>query len=134
MPTRPSTHTTQYFEILGNRAIYHDGWIASCFHGRAALGPLQAAPVRWRAETWELYDIATIFSQATDLAAARTRSSCTSCRSCSTSKRRKYDVYPLERPTNARVARQRPSSDRRRDHTSPIPPEAYACPRWPSST
>ena len=30
----PSTHTTQYFEILGNRAIYHEGWMASCFHGR----------------------------------------------------------------------------------------------------
>jgi arylsulfatase len=25
----PSTHTTQYFEMLGNRALYHDGWIAS---------------------------------------------------------------------------------------------------------
>jgi arylsulfatase A-like enzyme len=25
----PSTHTTQYFEMLGNRAIYHDGWMAS---------------------------------------------------------------------------------------------------------
>ena len=24
----PSTHTTQYFEMLGNRAIYHDGWMA----------------------------------------------------------------------------------------------------------
>ena len=30
----PSTRTTQYFEILGNRAIYHDGWVAACFHGR----------------------------------------------------------------------------------------------------
>ncbi|MFN9902117.1 MAG: arylsulfatase, partial [bacterium] len=29
-----STHTSQYFEILGNRAIYENGWIASCFHGR----------------------------------------------------------------------------------------------------
>jgi arylsulfatase len=29
----PSTHTSQYFEILGNRAIYADGWMASCFHG-----------------------------------------------------------------------------------------------------
>ena len=25
----PSTHTTQYFEMVGNRAIYHDGWIAA---------------------------------------------------------------------------------------------------------
>jgi arylsulfatase len=25
----PTQHTTQYFEMLGNRAIYHDGWMAS---------------------------------------------------------------------------------------------------------
>ena len=25
----PSSHTTQYFEMVGNRAIYHDGWIAA---------------------------------------------------------------------------------------------------------
>ena len=25
----PSTHDTQYFEIMGNRAIYHDGWLAA---------------------------------------------------------------------------------------------------------
>jgi arylsulfatase A-like enzyme len=25
----PSTHTTQYFEMMGDHAIYHDGWIAS---------------------------------------------------------------------------------------------------------
>ena len=29
-----SRRTTQYFEIFGNRAVYHEGWIASCFHGR----------------------------------------------------------------------------------------------------
>lgn len=27
-PAAKSTHTTQYFEIFGNRAIYHDGWFA----------------------------------------------------------------------------------------------------------
>ena len=31
----PSRHTTQYFEIFGNRAIYHDGWLAGTVH-RAA--------------------------------------------------------------------------------------------------
>ena len=33
-PAAKSRRQTQYFEILGNRAIYHEGWIASCFHGR----------------------------------------------------------------------------------------------------
>jgi arylsulfatase len=29
----PSRRTTQYFEIFGNRAIYHDGWLAAARHG-----------------------------------------------------------------------------------------------------
>src|SRR5262249_53667718 len=31
-PDAPERHTTQYFEIAGNRAIYHDGWIAGTVH------------------------------------------------------------------------------------------------------
>ena len=34
----PSTHKTQYFEMMGDRAIYHDGWIASTKVMRAAVG------------------------------------------------------------------------------------------------
>ena len=34
----PSTRKTQYFEILGNRAIYHDGWMASTYPRRLSLG------------------------------------------------------------------------------------------------
>ena len=36
-------HTQQYFEILGNRAVYEDGWIASCFHGRVPWIRITAA-------------------------------------------------------------------------------------------
>ena len=42
----PSRRRTQYFEILGNRAIYHDGWVAACFHGRVPWIRSQALPVR----------------------------------------------------------------------------------------
>ena len=31
-PKAESTHKTQYFEIMGNRAIYHDGWFAGTIH------------------------------------------------------------------------------------------------------
>ncbi len=31
-PTAEDRHKTQYFEVLGNRSIYHDGWIASAMH------------------------------------------------------------------------------------------------------
>ncbi|MEY4173913.1 MAG: hypothetical protein RI900_1078 [Actinomycetota bacterium] len=66
-PDAPSTHTTQYFEILGNRAMYHDGWIASCFHGRVPWIRMQAYEFDGPQERWELYDIRNDFSQAVDL-------------------------------------------------------------------
>jgi len=60
-------HTTQYFEMFGNRAIYHDGWVAAAKHrtpwASAADGPLDQ-------DKWELYHVAEDFSQANDLAAA----------------------------------------------------------------
>jgi arylsulfatase len=62
----PSRHTTQYFEILGNRAIYHDGWLAVTVH-RAAW---EFKPrTTFENDTWELYDTRTDFSLANDLAA-----------------------------------------------------------------
>jgi len=66
-PHAPSTHTTQYFEILGNRAMYHDGWIASCFHGRVPWIRMQGYDFDGPQEHWELYDIRSDFSQAIDL-------------------------------------------------------------------
>jgi len=66
-PAAKSTHTTQYFEIFGNRAIYHDGWYAATIHKapweRLPRGPLQD-------DTWELYDTTKDFSLVNDLAAA----------------------------------------------------------------
>jgi arylsulfatase len=63
----PSTHVTQYFEMLGNRAIYRDGWIASCRHGRLPWQTSGSAP--FEDDRWELYNIAEDFSQADDVAA-----------------------------------------------------------------
>jgi arylsulfatase A-like enzyme len=62
----PSRHTTQYFEIFGNRAIYQDGWLAGTVH-RAAweFKPRRAL----EDDVWELYDARTDFSLANDLAA-----------------------------------------------------------------
>lgn len=62
-----SPHTTQYFEMLGNRALYHDGWIASCRHGR--LPWVTAGSADFDDDRWELYDLESDFSQAVDLAA-----------------------------------------------------------------
>lgn len=65
----PERHTTQYFEILGNRAIYHDGWIASCFHGRLPWVRLRGYEFDGPQERWELYCVSDDFSQSADLAA-----------------------------------------------------------------
>jgi len=63
-----STHDTQYFEILGNRGIYHDGWIASCFHGRLPWIRYAGFEFDGPQEVWELYNIEEDFSQGNDLA------------------------------------------------------------------
>ncbi len=62
----PSTRTQQYFEMLGNRAMYADGWIASCRHGR--LPWETSGSFGFDEDKWELYNLAEDFSQAVDLA------------------------------------------------------------------
>ena len=58
-------HLTQYFEIFGNRAIYHDGWLAGTVH----RAPWEFKPrATLENDTWELYDTRTDFSLANDLA------------------------------------------------------------------
>ncbi|MDP1535016.1 MAG: hypothetical protein Q8L92_15680, partial [Rubrivivax sp.] len=60
-------HTTQYFEIAGNRAIYNDGWFARTIH----RAPWEAKPRRPLQDDsgWQLYDVRADFSLANDLAA-----------------------------------------------------------------
>src|SRR5262249_41384350 len=62
----PSTRTQQYFEMLGNRAMYPDGWIAPCRHGRLPWETHGSSG--FDDDKWELYNIAKDFSQAVDLA------------------------------------------------------------------
>ena len=72
----PERHTVQYFEAVGNRAIYKDGWWAACKLDRIPwdLSPAtmaRFAPGTYDSEqdTWELYYLPDDFSQANDLAA-----------------------------------------------------------------
>jgi len=60
------THTTQYFEMFGNRGIYHDGWVACTRH---SIPWLMVANPPLSKDVWELYHVAEDFSQANDLAA-----------------------------------------------------------------
>jgi arylsulfatase len=63
----PTTHRTQYFEMMVNRAIYNDGWVAATKPERL---PWVVAGQLPEADTykWELYNIAEDFSQAVNLA------------------------------------------------------------------
>ncbi|MGB3584100.1 MAG: arylsulfatase [Roseiarcus sp.] len=65
---------TQYFEIMGSRAIYHDGWIACALGPRLPWVPGLAPGIReWTPDkdVWELYNLDEDWSQANDLAAKR---------------------------------------------------------------
>lgn len=62
-------HTTQYFEVFGHRAIYHEGWLAAAFHARLPWVGAMSMDPPMEHDVWELYDFRKDFSQATDLAA-----------------------------------------------------------------
>ncbi len=63
----PDRHTTQYFEMFGNRAIYHDGWVAATRHSIPWLANAPLPP--FDQDRWELYNVDKDFSEADDLAA-----------------------------------------------------------------
>ena len=76
-PDIPSNHHTQYFEMLGHRAIYHDGWRAVCpwpgpSFTEAGVGfgqPISADTLsRLDAEGWELYHVAEDFAETRNVA------------------------------------------------------------------
>ncbi|NWK54662.1 arylsulfatase [Verrucomicrobiaceae bacterium N1E253] len=65
----PSKHKTQYFEMIGDRAIYHDGWILSTKVMRTPWdnsGKGNHDPASW---PWELYDLSKDWTQSNDVAA-----------------------------------------------------------------
>jgi arylsulfatase len=93
----PTRHKTQYFEMLCNRGIYHDGWIASTHPMRlpwakAAPGAAGADPDDFK---WELYHVAEDFSQANDLA-AKNPEKLKELQVVFDAEAKKYNVYPLD--------------------------------------
>ncbi len=66
----PEQKTTQYFEIMGSRGIYHEGWMASAFGPRAPWVAEMPDIANWdpMQEEWELFDTREDFSLAHDLA------------------------------------------------------------------
>ena len=105
----PTRHTTQYFEMLGNRAIYQDGWVA-------ATTP---ATLPWELSTktppdvitgynWELYNVQDDPTEADDLA-ARMPDKLKKMQDQFYAEAKKYNVLPLDNSTLARWNTPRPS-------------------------
>ncbi|MGB5896182.1 MAG: arylsulfatase [Ignavibacteriaceae bacterium] len=65
-PEAKERHTTQYFEMFGNRAIYNEGWMARVVHIIPWVGKPRGT---FQDEKWELYNVKEDFSLTNDLAA-----------------------------------------------------------------
>jgi len=85
--------TTQYFEIAGNRAIYHEGWFARTIH----RAPWEAKPRRGLADNsaWELFDVRADFSLANNVA-AKNPSKLVELESIFLKEAQKYGALPLD--------------------------------------
>ncbi|MCJ7796196.1 MAG: arylsulfatase, partial [Thermoleophilia bacterium] len=97
----PERHTQQYFEMFGNRAMYKDGWLASCRLPRVPwkMDPetvAKFAPGEWDPEQdpCELYNLDVDFSQADDLA-AKYPEKLEELKSLFWAEAEKYNVTPL---------------------------------------
>ena len=105
-PKAPSTRHTQYFEVFGHRAIYHDGWLA------CTTPPYGGA---WEDQTkfkridvikdyqWELYNVDNDFSEADNLA-ARYPQKLHDLQLLFYAEAAKYNVLPLDDSGSERLA------------------------------
>jgi hypothetical protein len=106
----PSTRTTQYFEMFGNRAIYHDGWIAATTPPAPpwTMG-MAKMPDVVDGYQWELYHIAEDYSAANDLA-AQMPDKLRQMRELFLMEATKYHVFPLDNSVIQRLLTPRPSA------------------------
>lgn len=95
----PERHTTQYFEMFGNRAIYRDGWFARTIH-RAPWQTGEQKPLT--EDVWELYDTRNDFSLANDRAGEHP-AKLTELRNVFMEEARKYHVLPIDDRTVERA-------------------------------
>ncbi len=106
----PTRHTTQYFEMLGNRAIYQDGWVAATTPVTIPWELSSATPPDViSGYTWELYHVDEDVTEYNDLA-AKMPDKLKQLQDVFYAEAKKYDVLPLDNSTLARFLTQRPSA------------------------
>jgi arylsulfatase A-like enzyme len=106
----PSKRATQYFEMFGNRALYHDSWIATTVPPQPPwlMGTVKMPDVL-TGYKWELYNIADDFSENSDLA-AKNPDKLKELQVLFMDEARKYQVLPLDNSILARILAPRPSA------------------------
>ena len=111
----PSTRDTQYFEMMGNRAIYHDGWIATTTppQGPWLMG-VGKMPDVVNGYNWELYNIAEDYSEYNDLA-AKMPDKLRDMQELFLVEASKYNVFPLDNEVLQRALSSATEPDSRQD-------------------
>ena len=104
-----SRHTTQYFEMMGQWALYKDGWVLSTKVNRApwqAFGPANPDPLN--NQVLQLYDLNTDFTQSDDIAAKHPEK-VEAMKAAFIAEAKKYQVFPLDASVAARIVAPRPN-------------------------
>jgi arylsulfatase len=105
----PSRHKTQYFEMMGEWALYHDGWIVSTGRPRAPWQAfLPANPDPLNNQVFQLYDLSKSWNQFDDIAAQHPEK-VKELREMFVQEAKKYQVFPLDASVAARVASPKPN-------------------------
>jgi len=104
-----SQHKTQYFEMMGQWALYHEGWLLSTKVNRApweAFGKANTDPLN--NQVLELYDLTTDFSQSNDLAKQHP-DKVKEMKKIFVHEANKYEVFPMDASVGARLVAPRPN-------------------------
>jgi len=105
----PTRHTTQYFEMMGQWALYKDGWFLSTKVNRApwqAFGPANSDPLN--NQVLELFDLNKDFSQSENVA-AKNPQKVKEMKQMFIAEARKYQVFPMDASVAARIVAPRPN-------------------------
>lgn len=105
----PSKHKTQYFEMMGQYALYHEGWLLSTKVNRApweAFGTANPDPLN--NQVFELYNLTTDFSQSHNIA-DKNPEKVRELRQKFVEEAKKYQVFPMDASVATRIVAPRPN-------------------------